>query len=464
MSQHSVNNSLMKTFLFEIWKSLGGDQQIIPFVYEIGSGNLPSVFCVSDLASASIAAASLAIAEYKACIFGSFPEIYIDRRLTSFWFADSIKPIGWTLPSAWDSISGDYMTRDGWIRLHTNAPHHKNAVLRVLDVQAEKNFVTFAVKHWQADELEMAVIQAGGCAAVMYSQAEWKKHDQGKAVLAEPLVKFEESTDKATVSRSPLLERPLFGIRVLDLTRVLSGPVATRFLAGFGADVLRIDPPWWDEPAVIPEVTIGKRCAYLDLHKREDRTRFAALLAQADVLVHGYRADALDHLGLSAAERRRICPGLIDVSLNAYGWTGPWRNRRGFDSLVQMSTGIAEKGMREYNAAKPTPLPVQALDHATGYILAAAVIRGLLHRLKTGHGSLWCTSLARTAFLLESQQVANSNLFFTKLVESDYSASIEKTVFGQIQRLRSPISISNIQLHWDRPAGKLGSSVAEWLP
>ena len=143
----------------------------------------------------------------------------------------------------------------------------------------------------------------------------------------------------------PTADRPLAGLKVLDLTRVLAGPVATRFLAGYGADVLRIDPPDWSEPAIEPEVTLGKRCAQLDLRQAADRARFERLLGEADLFVHGYRPDALDALGLSETARRALNPGLIDVRLDAYGWTGPWRNRRGFDSLVQMSTGIAAAGM-----------------------------------------------------------------------------------------------------------------------
>ena len=170
------------------------------------------------------------------------------------------------------------------------------------------------------------------------------------------------------------------------MTRVLAGPVATRFLAGFGAEVLRIDLPGWDEPAIVPDVTLGKHCARLDLRQPRDRNTWEGLLQAADVLVHGYRPGALAGLGLDAEQRRALCPGLVDVSLDAYGWDGPWRGRRGFDSLMQMSCGIAAAGMTMLNRDRPTPLPVQALDHATSYIMAAAAVRGLTDRLITGLG------------------------------------------------------------------------------
>ena len=181
------------------------------------------------------------------------------------------------------------------------------------------------------------------------------------------------------------------------MTRVLAGPVATRFLAGFGAEVLRIDPPVWDEPGVVRDVTLGKRCARLDLRRAADRVLWETLLARADVLVHGYRPRALAGLGLDAARRAALCPGLVDVSLCVYGWSGPWAGRRGFDSLVQMSGGIAEAGMRIFARDRPTPLPVQALDHATGYLMAAAVVRGLTARSTGRGGTRVRVSRARTA-------------------------------------------------------------------
>src|SRR5262249_12501113 len=140
--------------------------------------------------------------------------------------------------------------------------------------------------------------------------------------------------------------RPLAGVQVLDITRVLAGPVATRFLAGLGANVLRLDPPTWDEPGVIPEVMLGQGAAHRDLRAINDKIRGYALMRAADVLVHGLRPGALDRLGLDLIRRRGLRPDMIDVALDAYGWSGPWAGRRGFDSLVQMSTGIAEAGMR----------------------------------------------------------------------------------------------------------------------
>lgn len=456
------DGSRTRQFLTTISRDLGIGSEALANVCSAGSGDLPSVFAVSDLATAAVAAAAAAVAELVATQFGVLPRVTVNRRLSSLWFLRSIRPDGWKMPPPWDPIAGDYPTADGWIRLHTNAPHHRDAALSVLGVSADKSEVARAVVNWSADALETAVVENNGCAAAMRSMAAWATHAQGESVSQEPLVATQVSADCSDSTLSSTPERPLRGIRVLDLTRVLAGPVATRFLAGFGADVLRIDPPVWDEPGVIPDVTLGKRCARLDLRNSGERLVFLDLLRRADVLVHGYRADALDNLGLDAGTLRTIRPGLIDVSLNAYGWSGPWRNRRGFDSLVQMSSGIADAGMRILGQDRPTPLPVQALDHTTGYLMAAAVVRGLSQRVATAQGFAALTSLARTAQLLVSGPAGRTSGDLQRATEEDWSESIEATDFGPARRLRSPITIGDATMQWDRPAAALGSSVPAW--
>jgi len=440
-----------------IWSALGGDPAGADQVRMTGQGALPSAFAVSDLAAASVAAAGLAVAEWA----GQRSAVTVDRRLASFWFNMTLRPQGWTMPPPWDPIAGDYQARDGWIRLHTNAPHHRAAALAALGVPGEKDAVTRAVSGWGADELEAAVVAQGGCAAAMRDLTTWRAHPSGSAVSAEDLVWMEAGAPGTGRGAEPRADRPLAGIRVLDLTRVLAGPVATRFLAGFGADVLRIDPPDWDEPGLIPEVTLGKRCARLDLKRASDLAQLKALLAEADILVHGYRADALDRLGLGTAERQRLRPGLVDVRLNAYGWSGPWSGRRGFDSLVQMSSGIAAEGMRHYGTAAPKPLPVQALDHATGYLMAAAAIRGLSRRRANGGGTIARTSLARTAAFLAELPVEDAPEF-DPLTDADFDPMQEATDWGPGHRLMPPLSFDGFGMAWDRGASRLGSADPAW--
>jgi crotonobetainyl-CoA:carnitine CoA-transferase CaiB-like acyl-CoA transferase len=434
-----------------------------PAVEWWGTGTLPSVFATSDLAAASIGAAGAEVASLLALAGHGLPAVRVDRRLASLWFQWSTQPIGWKPAPPWDPIAGDYRAADGFIRLHTNAPHHRAAALRVLQVPAEKGEVAAAVETCRAEDLEAAVVRAGGCAAAMRSLVEWEQHPQGLAVRSEPLIAWHASADRRPEGWRPEAKQPLKGIRVLDLTRVLAGPVATRFLAGFGAEVLRIDPPDWDEPGVIPEVTLGKRCARLDLKSTEGVTQLKQLLESADVLVHGYRADALERLGLGADVRRAIRPGLIDVALNAYGWTGPWRSRRGFDSLVQMSAGIAEAGMQAAGGPVPKPLPVQALDHATGYLMAAAAIRGLSHRLSHGGGATARVSLARTASLLSQFRKDSLGEAFPPATDAEWATEVEASEFGPMRRLRPPISLGSTSMGWALPACRPGSSPPRWV-
>lgn len=422
---------------------------------------LPSCFAVSELAAASVGAAAVSISELVG-LFGSTPSVSVSTRLASLWFGWSIQPEGWEMPDAWDPIAGDYVNCDGWIKLHTNAPHHRAAALSVLGCKPTREAVAEAVAKWRGDELEEAIVAAGGCAARLRSVDEWSSHPQARAVADDPLIIWDDIRQAPPSGWRPDPARPLSGLRVLDLTRVLAGPVATRFLAGFGADVLRIDPPGWDEPGVTPEVTLGKRCAMLDLKSESGQQIFRALLADADILVHGYRSDALSAMGLDAAERQAIRPGLIDISLNAYGHGGPWQHRRGFDSLVQFSTGISAAGMVWRNSDVPVSLPVQALDHATGYLLAAATVRAVIARLR-GEGSFAARlSLSRTAKLLIDHKDIASNAGFDPVADHDLAADIEHTDWGKARRLLSPIDVTGAPMTWRLPATKLGSHSPCW--
>lgn len=448
-------------FLQDIWVGIGGDPAHPGKVRFTGEGGLKSVFATTPLAAASVAAAGLAAAELIATRTGTMPEVTVDRRLASFWFGWTFHPQGWPMPASWDAVAGDYRTRDGWIRLHTNAPHHRAAALSVLKVEADRAAVAQAVAGWKGEELEAAIVAAGGCAAQMRSLEAWARHPQGQAVAQEPMLWTEKTG--AVPQREWAFDpaRPLAGLRVLDMTRVLAGPVATRFLALLGAEVLRIDPPGWDEIGVIPEVALGKRCARLDLKTEEGQAKLAELFRGADFFLNGYRPDALERLGFGTEARHALRPGLVDVRLDAYGWTGPWSGRRGFDSLVQMSSGIADEGMRRAGAEKPTPLPVQALDHATGYILAAAALRGMTRRVVEGVGSASRTSLARTAALLVSRP-SREEAPLAPVGEADFSEGLEETGWGPARRVRPPVAMAGVDVGTTIPARKLGSDAPRW--
>ncbi|MBA1201755.1 acyl-CoA transferase [Pseudomonas capeferrum] len=448
----------MQQLLSDIAKDLPVDPAAVRWH---GIGALPSAFAVTELASASLAAAGLAMADLLKGQTQQCPLVQVDRRLASFWFGTSLRPQGWQVPPTWDALAGDYPTRDGWIRLHTNAPLHRKAVERVLGRANAWEDMARQVAQWSSNDLEDAVVAAGGCAATLQSWPQWCAHPQGQAVNGEPLI-LRETFVAEKRPWTGCQARPLAGVKVLDLTRILAGPVASRLLAGFGADVLRIDPPGWEEPAAVPEVTLGKRCARLDLRLPDDRRLFDTLLGDADILLHGYRADALERLGYGPLQRRLLNPALIDVCLNAYGWSGPWKDRRGFDSLVQMSTGIAREGMRWQQAERPVPLPVQALDHATGYLMAAEAIRALAERLEQGHGTRARLSLARTAKLLIERGTVGDDLPLASETVADLDTKVEQTPWGPARRIQSPLKVGEAGLQWARAARALGTDLPSW--
>jgi hypothetical protein len=402
-----------------VWGEVGGPDGLPGVLTATGPRTvLPSHFDVTGLATASVAAATVAAAEFLAVRSDRRPlPVTVDSRQACAAFAAEglFTPVGWERPDIWDPIAGNYRARDGWIRLHTNYAYHRSAVERLLGAD-DRETVRAAVAEWEAGDLETAIVKAGGCAAVMRTREDWLAAPAGAATADAPLAAVTDRPvpDGAAVAGLAAGGRragggtgagglPYSGVRVLDLTRVIAGPVGTRFLAAYGADVLRIDPPGFAEvPALLPETTAGKQTAALDLTTAAGRAAFESLVATADVLVSGLRADALTRLGYDDAALAALNPALIVASLDAYGWVGPWRDRRGFDSLVQMSSGIAAAGAAAAGADHPVPLPVQALDHACGYLMAAAVGRALTRRRTESVVSRIRFSLIGTANLLWS--------------------------------------------------------------
>lgn len=411
---------------------------------------LPARYDVTGLAADSVAWAASGAAELLAARNAEPPRaVSVDRVAACAAFAGErlAQPIGWALPPMWDPLAGDYLAADGWVRLHTNYPHHRAAVLAGLGLPPEcasRDVVATAVAVRPADAVESAVVAAGGPAAALHPPAAWAAATvrEGTTVDPAPAVRLTLRPDSS----------PFTGVRVLDLTRVIAGPVATRYLAAHGADVLRIDPPGFPEvPALVPEVTPGKRCAFLDLHA--DRGAFLRLVRQAHVLVCGLRSGALEGLGLSVAALRAVNPGLVTARLNAYGWHGPWTGRRGFDSLVQMSCGIAY--LDAYSA--PSPLPVQALDHATGYLLAGWIGRALAEQLRSGHPADIRTSLTATAEALSGR--ARPTVAAGAAGEIEWPDSVFETAdtsWGPIRRVRVPGTIEGVTPRWTVDAGPLG--------
>ena len=378
-------------------------------------GHLLSRLPAEDMAIACAGAALLAAAALHAGRGGAIPRaLCLDRGhvaaafRSEAWLRVNGEPAG----AGFAPLSRFWRACDGWVRTHGNYPWHRDALLRALACDDDCEAVAAAIAGLGAHDVEDLVTGAGGVAAAVRTEAGWLGEPAAQAVAAAGLVegclrRFAGWDGVFSIGGAPPRRRaagtlPASGIRVLDLTRVIAGPVATRYLAALGADVLRLDPP--DRPELPPNARdglVGKRSSLLDLHTPAGNARLHELLSRADVLVHGYRPGALDRCGLAHGVLAERYPGLVVVSLSAWGSRGPWGCRRGFDSIVQAACGIA---MAESpDGDRPGALPCQLLDHATGYLCAAAVLRALAAQASLGGTLFRELSLARTALWLLTQ-------------------------------------------------------------
>lgn len=462
-----MESELDRMLLERLWTALADKSHgLPPVILEGPTPLLPSVYEVSALATASVALATAAAAVLLSVRTGEPARVgRVDRRHAAVAFRSEryASPIGYDVPPIWDPIAGDYATSDGWIRLHTNYATHRAAALRVLGVPEQREAVAAGVRSWHGEELENAIVAEGGCAAMMRTEDEFRAHPQGLALSEEPAFAWTtRSASPPELSFAPQL--PLEGVRVLDLTRVIAGPVCTRFLAAYGATVLRIDPPGFEDVGILlGETTSGKRCAALDLRSERDRATFEDLVATAHVVVNGYRADAMTRLGFDDGWFARVNPSVVRVLHNAYGWTGPWTGRRGFDSLVQMSVGIAAKGRKAMESERPFPLPAQALDHATGYFGAAAACLALTRLLSDRVAGEVRHSLARTARTL-IELGSGGDPRGPDLTKDDIEPYREKidTSWGGLLRVRCPGSITGITPEFRLAPVPLGHHAARW--
>src|SRR5712672_1625577 len=361
---------------------------------------LPTPFRIGAAGAAALAASGLAAAELWRARTGRRQRVTVDLRQATAALRSSqyIRLAGTGVSSARNTIMGCYPTRDGrWSYLHCNFPNHRAAALSVLGVPEDREAVARAVATWNAADPEEAIIAAKGAGGMARTQAEWAKHPQGVAVAALPLMEIKRIGDSAP-EPLPTGDRPLAGIRVLDLTRVLAGPTCARTLAEHGADVLRITG------AHLPSLGYqeldtghGKLAAHLDLRAPGDLDILRGLVRKADVFSQGYRPGTLASRGLSPEELAAIRPGLVYVSLSAFGHAGPWASRRGFDTGVQTVSGITIRQAECFPEDSPRPqfYPASAIDYCTGYLMAFGAMVALARRTQEGGSWLVRISLAQ---------------------------------------------------------------------
>ncbi|MEU5048771.1 CoA transferase [Streptomyces sp. NPDC021096] len=459
-----------------VWALLGGDPALTAAVGLGGpgpGGALRARLPVREMARSTVAVCALAAAELAAARRGGgpLPAVRVDDGAVAAAFvSERHLRVGGRAATTFAPLSRFWRTADGWVRTHANYPHHRARLLAALGQpdagaggdEALAGRVADVLAGREAAQVEEEIHAAGGLAVAVRTPHEWAVHPQGAAVAQRSLLSLERIGGGA-VRRfgGHVGGLPAAGLRVLDLTRVIAGPVATRTLALLGADVLRVDSPSLLESQDAHNDTgFGKRSTTLDLARAADRATFDELLATADVVVTGYRPGALDRHGLSPqalAERR---PGLVIGQLSAWGTYGPWGGRRGFDSLVQAACGIA--AVEAGPDSRPGVLPAQALDHGTGYLLAAAVLRGVTDQRAGGGTYLARLALAQTAAWLARGVGRDETL--RDVGECDVEPWMRERpgAFGPVRYVSSPVVFDGGPSDWACVAGRWGADAAVW--
>ncbi len=433
---------------------------------------LPTPFRIGQAAAASVAATGWAAADLWRTRTGRRQQVSVDlRQATASLRSGHYLTAGdGGVPPSRNAIMGAYPARFGrWSYIHANFPNHRSAALGVLGVPEDRDAVARAVAQWDAAELEEAIIQAGGAGGMVRTQAEWAAHPQAAAIAALPLLEILRIGDSPPEPMPPG-GRPLSGIRVLDLTRVLAGPTGARTLAEHGADVLKITAPHLPNLGYQEfDTGHGKLSAHLDLRDSGDLGTLRGLVRQADVFSQGYRPGTLAARGLSPEALTAIRPGLVYVSLSAFGHTGPWAARRGFDTVVQSVSGITLRQAELVPGKAPGPqfYPVSAIDYCTGYLMAFGAMVALNRRVTEGGSWLVRISLAQVGkWIVDLGEVPAASLpgvaaEFTP-DELDRWSMVSETPSGRLRHLKPAVRMSETPPYWARPSVPPGFHPPVW--
>ena len=430
-----------------------------------GADVLPTSIPIEDMATAALGAVGLAVEALWEERGGAPQTVTVDRRIAglSMESADYLRVDGRTI-DRWDPVTGFYPAlNQSWVYLHGNFPHLRDGLLDLLQVPNDRDAVARAISQLDAAALEAEAIERGLCASVVRSRDSWAGHEQHQAVASLPLIEIEK-IGEAPPQPLPASVRPLDGIRMLDLSRVIAGPMTGRTFAEHGATVMRVASP--KLPAVeslVINTGLGKQSCFIDLTEAGDAETLRSLIGQADVFLDGYRPGALERRGFGASHLARLRPGIISVSLDAWSTSGPWRHRRGYDSLVQAATGLALADSKD----KPKRLPCQPLDYLTGYFAAIGAMAALLRRSREGGSWRVVVSLARTAeWMWEMADTLGrkTNIPLASLPDSEAGAykQVIDSSFGQLSVLKPALAMSQTPPGWSSPPVPLGSHKAVW--
>jgi crotonobetainyl-CoA:carnitine CoA-transferase CaiB-like acyl-CoA transferase len=433
---------------------------------------LPTPFRIGETSTAALAAVGLAVADLWELRTGRRQEVAVDTRqaTASLRSGRYMQMDGAPVSTERNQVMGVYPAKDGrWSYLHCNFPNHRAAALSVLGVPEDREAVRQAVAQWDALALEEAIIAAKGAGGMVRTMAEWAQHPQAAAIASLPLMEIVKIGDSPPETL-PDGDRPLSGVRVLDLTRVLAGPTCARTLAEHGADVLKITA------AHLPNIGHqeydtghGKLSAHLDLRDPKELETLRGLIREADVFSQGYRPGTLGNRGLSPEALAQLRPGIVYVSLSAFSHVGPWASRRGFDTVAQTVSGITSRQGELFPGAAPGPqfYPVSAIDYLTGYLMAFGALVALARRVREGGSWLVRISLAQTGrWLVQRGQVPEAEL---KDVPKEFTApelarwsTASDTPVGRLHHLGPVVRLSETPPRWARPSVPLGYHEPVW--
>jgi len=472
LAMHAPTSSPAHRALAALWQLAGLPAKALDSADLPGTEPvLPSSFAVATAAQASLGAAALAATELWHLRTGRRQQVQVPREHAALECCGHFTLDGKVL-NPWDKLSGLYPCgadcgEPGWVRIHANFAHHRDGALALLGCPTgpatERAAVTQALRRWRAVDFETAAADTGLVVAAARSFEDWDRHPQALALAGQPAVSIER-IDAASPLHWPALAPvgpPLQDLRVLDLTRILAGPVAGRTLAAYGADVMLVNSPNLPNIDAIAETSRGKLSAHIDLHTAAGRDALQALVREAHVFLQGYRPGGLAALGFGPQDLARLCPGIVMVSLSAYGPVGPWAGRRGFDSLVQTATGFNHSEAQAAGATEPKAMPMQILDYAAGHLLAFGAQAALWRQAREGGSWQVQVSLAGVGHWLRSLGRVPDGLATQRPAVEPYLMS-EASGFGELVALRHAARFSETPAGWLRPSMPPGSHPASW--
>jgi crotonobetainyl-CoA:carnitine CoA-transferase CaiB-like acyl-CoA transferase len=418
--------------------------------------------------AAAIAATGVAASELWALRTGRRQQVRVVGRAAAAALRGSrfLKIDGKTPEEDPEKITGFYQLRDGrWMYLHCNFPTLRDRNLKAVDAPQKKEEVVRAVAKRDGVELENAIVESGGMGTFVRSEEEWRALPQFEAVKRMPLIEIVK-IGEAPPEPLPKGSRPLSGIRALDLTRVLAGPTCARTLAEHGADVMRITRQDLDDMGATDfDTGVGKLNAHIDLRKPAELETLRSLIREADVFSQSYRPGSLARRGFSPEAVAALRPGIVFVTLSAWGHEGPWRERRGYDTVVQSANGLAFQGYDQ----KPMFLPYSAQDYVAGYVLAFGAMVALARRAREGGSWLVRLSLAgaghwiREHGLNEPSQIASLPREYPPAELEPLLVSHDSPV-GRITQLGPIVQMSETPARWARPSVPRGYHPPVWPP